>query len=845
MASTGRPEGEPLAAAVRFGRFELRPVERQLLQDDRPATLGSRAFDVLQALVERHDRVVSKNELLELAWPGLVVEENNLTVQVSALRKLLGPQAISTVPGRGYRFAVPLLGETAAPAATPSVPAPALPLPALLGRDRDLATLRALLGSHRLVSVVGAGGIGKTRLAQWALRLSGHADAAWVELATCTEAAQLPAASAHAAGVQLGAGEPGQALAAALAGREMLLALDNAEHLLADVAAMVQALLQGAPGVRVLVTSQAPLHLPREAVLRLDTLAVPAAGTGFAEATQSGAVALFVRSAQAARPGFALDAGNVAAVIDLCRRLDGMPLALELAAARMGSFGVQELARLLDARLRTLKQGERGAPPRQQTLHAALDWSYGLLAEAEQRVFNRLGAFVGRFTLDGVRRVAPDDSLDEWSAIDILGTLVDRSLVMVEHGEPTRYRLLDTPRLYALERLAATGELEAMRQRHSQAMRLHFEQADARYYDGRQSIDSWIESMAHDLDDGFAAWHWAVEHDLDSALSLAACIDMAMVNAPGSRRRGLWNTTMPWFDHANVTTAVRERWLSGLIAFGRRQTVDAVWCERLYALAVAQAARGDAEQAYVALAWVLMNFGFRGQALADAQTQADDAIARMRALELPTWPPALRYLRMRAESACREMQGHHAECIDWLRHAVVLAQEAGSSRAANSARVGLMDAELAAGLIDEALHDAQITVDALRGSPAESTLACALINQASAMIATGQFVQARNVVREAWPRAERFELIGEWTDVLAWLLALEGHCEAAARLLGSRQAQAAGKILPRQINEQRAVAQAQALVRDGLGDQRTDVLLKSGVALSSKQVLHLVLGDDD
>lgn len=845
MASAGKPEGETLAAAVRFGRFELRPVERQLLEDDRPATLGSRAFDVLQALVERRGRIVSKNELLEIAWPGLVVEENNLTVQVSALRKLLGPQAIATIPGRGYAFAVPLRGEAAAAAAAASVPALALPLPALLGRDRDLATLQALLAEHRLVSVIGSGGIGKTRLAQWALRLSGHSDAAWVELATCTEAAQLPAAAAHAAGVQLGAGEPGQALAAALAGREMLLALDNAEHLLTDVAAMVEALLQGAPGVRLLVTSQAPLHLPREAVLRLDTLAVPAAGTGFAEAAQSGAVALFVRSAQAARPGFALEAGNVAAVIDLCRRLDGMPLALELAAARMGSFGVQELARMLDARLRTLKHGERGAPPRQQTLHAALDWSYGLLAEAEQRVFNRLGVFVGRFTLDGVRRVASDDSLDEWSAIDILGTLVDRSLVMVEHGEPTRYRLLDTPRLYALERLAAAEELEATRQRHAHAMRLHFEQADARYFDGRQSIDSWIEDLAADLDDGFAAWHWATEHDLDSALSLAACIDMAMVNAPGSRRKGLWNTTMQWFDHASVTTAVSERWLSGLIAFGRRQTVDAVWCERLHALAVTQAARGDAERAYVALAWVLMNFGFRGQALADAQAQADDAIARMRALELPTWPPALRYLRMRAESECLVMQGHYAECIDWLRHAVALAQEAGSSRGANSARVGLMDAELAAGLIDEALHDAQIAVDALRGSPAESTLACALINQASALIASGQFVQARDIARESWPRAERFELIGEWTDVLAWMLALEGHCEAAARLLGSRQAEAPGKILPRQINEQRAVARAEALARNSLGDERTDAWLKSGVALSAKQVLRLVLGAED
>lgn len=270
---------------MRFGPFRLEPDQRRLLRDEEPVKLGARAFDLLLTLIERRDRTVSRDEQFEQVWPGRVVEDDNLEVQVMALRKALGPAAIATIPGRGYRFAARLETDTSnaganaasavVPAPDPSAPTPRtnlpLELPVLLGRDDDMAALCALVDRHRLVSIVGAGGIGKSLLAQHLLQ--GHRRAyahgvCWVELAPLADAAALPGAVAAALGVGAVGSEPLAALTAVVAPLSMLMALDNAEHLHAAVAALCEQVHACAPGLRLVVTSQVPLHAAAERVYR-------------------------------------------------------------------------------------------------------------------------------------------------------------------------------------------------------------------------------------------------------------------------------------------------------------------------------------------------------------------------------------------------------------------------------------------------------------------------------------------------------------------------------------------------------------------------------------------------
>ena len=472
---------ETTTSELRFGSARLDVERRQLLIDGRPAKLGARAFDVLLALVERRDRAVGKNELFELVWPDVVVEENNLQVHISALRKLLGPQTIATIPGRGYRFmaeldtsahdsmafANPPPPVTSAASATPTNLSP--PHELLYGRDDDARAVGELLRTHTQVSIVGASGIGKTRLAL-AVANAQHErfpdGVWWVELAALSDGALVAGAIARALGVRVGDERPVlETVIALLRKHTALLVLDNCEHLLDAAAECARALLRSVPALRILVTSQEALHTAEEQVYRLGSL--PVAGTLDAPAA---AVELFVARARAADPRLQLTAANVSAITEICRRLDGMPLAIELAAARARLLGLEGLRARLDERFHILTGGTRAVLRRHQTLRAAIEWSYGLLTPDEQTVFRRLGAFVGGFTLELAQDVAADEQIDRWAVLDLLGHLVDKSLVIADGDDLPRYRLLETVRAFALEKLAAAGETPALLRRHAEAL---------------------------------------------------------------------------------------------------------------------------------------------------------------------------------------------------------------------------------------------------------------------------------------------------------------------------------------------------------------------------------------
>ena len=486
---------------LHFGSARLQPAQRRLLIGGEPAKLGARAFDVLLALAERRDRIVTKQELFALVWPDVIVEENNLQVQISTLRKLLGPEVIATIPGRGYRFTADV--DAAAPPAVKAMP----PLESasqdsLLGRVDELRAIDALLARHRLVSIVGAAGIGKTRIAQAAASMQRECFAGrvhWVELAALSDPTLVVGAIARSLGIEIGERPALATVCALLRTQSVLLVLDNCEHLLEAVAAAVRAILADTPLVQFLLTSQEALHVADETVYRL-------AGLSFTDGVDSAAVELFAVRAQAADPRFQRSPESDGMMLDICRRLDGMPLAIELAAARVRLLGLEGLHARLDERFRVLTGGTRAVPRRHETLRAALQWSHALLSPQEQTVFRRLGVFVGGFTLELAQSVAHDADIDEWGVLDLLGHLVDKSLVAVEGLDRPRYRLLETMRAFALEQLAAAGETERILERHALALLAHVERSDEELWVVRPLE---LARQAAELDNLRAALGWA------------------------------------------------------------------------------------------------------------------------------------------------------------------------------------------------------------------------------------------------------------------------------------------------------------------------------------------------
>jgi predicted ATPase/DNA-binding winged helix-turn-helix (wHTH) protein len=467
----GRPTGP--SATYRCGPIEIDATDRQLLINGAPARIGGRAFGVLLALVERRERVVSKHELMDLVWPKLVVEENNLLVHMVALRKLLGPRAIVTIPGRGYRFMLPVDTVSGGPP-PPSATRGNLPAsPPLFGRAQDLSAVDALMRAHAVVSIVGAAGIGKTRLAlAAAVAIDRELPDGrwWIELAPITDGTQVPNSIAGTLGMQLPSGRPPtEALAMALGSRNLLLVLDNGEHLADEVAALVDAFRTRAPNVRLLVTSQELLKCRDEQVYRLGALAVPASAQ-VEDAAEFGAVALFVDRAHAVDSRFRLASDNVSVVVDICRRLDGIPLAIELAAARVPLLGVHGLHGRLNQMFDVLTGGARMKLRRHQTLRAALEWSHDLLSADEQTAFRRLGVFAGGFSLELAQQVVSDERIDQWLVLDLLGRLIDKSLVIADSEPVPRYHLLETTRAFALEQLAHAGESAEILRRHAQVI---------------------------------------------------------------------------------------------------------------------------------------------------------------------------------------------------------------------------------------------------------------------------------------------------------------------------------------------------------------------------------------
>lgn len=529
------------------GVWEIDLAQRELRAGGFPVTIGGRALEILAVLAQSAGELVSKDDLMGRIWPGAVVEDNTLQVHISAVRKALGRDRamLKTASGRGYR----LLGTWTqlARGALPEMvrhrrslipPRPFTSnLPAaisdLVGRKADLAELRDVLTAYRVTTLVGPGGIGKTALALEVARgaiADGHEQVCLVELASLSDPNLVPTAAASALGLTLG-GEAisPQSVARAVGTTRLFLVLDNCEHVIDAAARLAEAMARLCSRVTILATSREALRIDGEYAYRVAPLDIPrSAQAGQAEVLDHSAVQLFIKRTTALQSDFAPSQDELSVIASICRNLDGIPLAIEFAAARAAALGVSQVAARLDDRFGLLTGGRRTALPRQQTLRATLDWSYQLLPEAEKRLLRRLAVFPAGFTMEGAIAVATDAESAATAVLEGVTNLVAKSLVVLDGPSSRgRWRLLETIRAYALEKLVAQAESRDAARRHGEFARAQLERAEAEW----EILPAvrWLADHRYLIDSARAALGWAFASDGDAATGVAltvACVPL-------------------------------------------------------------------------------------------------------------------------------------------------------------------------------------------------------------------------------------------------------------------------------------------------------------------------------
>ena len=801
-----------------------------------PIAMRPQAWALLCALARRAGRIVSKSELLDAVWPGLVVTESSLEKAISDLRAAFGADGraiIETASRRGYRL------HASPVASTGGTAAPNTALPAarglLFGRDGELAELQTMLAQHRLINVVGPGGVGKTAVAMAVARAhvsaatqppSSASSAAWVDLAQLADPQLLVATVARALALPVAqGGEQLAGLLAALAPLTALLVLDNAEHLVAGVARLTRAMLDAAPGLRVLVTSQAPLRLEGEQLFRLAGLELPAPGEAMDQASRRGAVALLIDQARAADRHLELTAENAHLAIELCRRLDGLPLAIRLAAARLPLLGLAGVVARLDERLQLLATERRDTPARQQTLLAALDWSYGLLSPQERSLFCRLGLFVGGFSLDLAIALARCEGVAEWQLIEQLNVLVERNLVDVAHAASTRYRMLETQRDYASRQLHANADMERVRGNHARAVESVMRIASKEIW--VSSDADWRARWAAELDNVRAALDWSAGNDAPLFASLVG-------------------STGHMFRMLDLGYELRQR--AQAVSLERLAAVSTelqmrYWMVRAYIEAgvSAQAAHEGAcrmeaaarEIAHTPGLYIALCHRVASGLVAPAAMPA--VLAEIESLESPAWPARHLAYRPLAEYVAHSLLGDWPRAQRAAEAGLALATRAGSELMLAVFANGILVALLQQHLVQAAITRSQALHQRVMAGPAESAIpfvgTCARCAQEA-----GDLQQARRLLAQLFGMCRMVDWA--YFDFFAnryMLLAMtEGRSEAAARLLGYADA-----VAQRSWGTAYGVAtreQARSALAPSLSLERLDSLLKEGAGLSRESV---------
>lgn len=835
--------------------YRLLTVKRQLLADGVPVAIGARALDLLQALGRRRGETVSRDVLMAEVWPETIVEDNNLNVQINALRKLLGHEAIVTVPGRGYRLVLsgagPVPGPAREAASATEPPRSGLPFArvSIIGRDDDTREVERSLDEHRLVTLIGTGGVGKSLLAQHIARRAEHRWRDGVVHVNLSDHDDLSPALGLLAGalrVRLPEGGGARELAQALVGVESLVVLDGAEHLADRVAELAATLHDRVAGLQLLVTSQVPLKLSYEHLHRLMPLDVPAPDADLATAERCAAVALFVQRARMADTRFRLGDQNVGPIVQLCRALDGLPLAIEMAAWRAPRIGIQNLADRLPDDFHLLASQYRDVPARHRSLGATLDWTHQMLSAQERVVFRRLGVFAGGVELPLVQDVvcdAPGEGpLDPQAVVEALSTLVDRSLVTLSQPLPgiEHYRLLDAPRAYARRQLQACGELTPLARRHAEAFARRLEVAAHRYWDGHDGVQDWIDRFRLDLTNARAALRWAeLQGDTTTvvqilpALALATPIEdvpggleLMRIGAAAAQRTGhghcrlvLLSTMAAAYSHLNhpIPPGLRE----DLLDEARR------WSK----------SGGDGRWLYLALSMEATE-----RLIANEAAQAQVALDAARQLEDPRWPPLMQAKRWFAEIWRADRQGDGAALYRATEQFAAASRRAGKPAWKN--HLCMINACVAAGRWDEALEHAERVRRSL-GSRRDLHVTCeASIQVMPALIERGHIDTAHRAAHAAFATAHRIGHHAFLVDYLALILARQGRLQDAALVLGYADRGNRERGAERANNEALAVQQAVQLISVGLSPDELASRRRQGAHLAADEVARIAFGDE-
>ncbi|MGJ5176466.1 ATP-binding protein [Bradyrhizobium oligotrophicum] len=534
-------ENDNQDSAVAFGPFRLFPKSRLLEKHGAPLHLGGRALDILICLAERAGEVVDKRELVKRVWADVNVDEGSLRFHIAALRKALGEGSegsryVVNVPGRGYCFAVPLSRPALSEGRPTEIASSARVLPAplarMIGRNDAVEKITSELCLHRFVTIVGPGGIGKTSVALAVAHRQLAAfdgQVSFVDFGAVTDARLVPGSIASALGLTVNSEDPIPGLLTFLRGRQMLLVFDSCEHLLDELAPLTERLVREAPNLHVMATSRESFRSEGERVYRLFPLDCPPQedGLSVAEILAYPASQLFVERIAESLSEFELSQDEAPLVAEICRRLDGIALAIELAAGRVNAYGIAGTAKLLDSRFSLLWRGRRTAIPRHQTLSAALGWSYDLLPAAESAVLRCLSVFVGPFTLEAALAVASRQGSSEPEAVEAISNLLSKSLIATSPAQrKLRYRLLDTTRAFVADKLLESGEAPRVVRAHAEYFRDFLLDLSLKS-NGLQSAGGFLPYADH-LPNVRAALAWGFSEEGDRVIG----VDLAAAAAP-------------------------------------------------------------------------------------------------------------------------------------------------------------------------------------------------------------------------------------------------------------------------------------------------------------------------
>ena len=814
------------------GRVQVYKAARQLLIGGQPVRLGRRAFDLLLSLLERRERVVPKQELLDVVWPGLVVQANNLQVHVMTLRRLLGAHAITTVSGRGYRLALRADPVAAAPAVVRApVKVSAVSPDSLIGREQLIGRLCSQLthADTRLVTLTGPGGAGKTRLAlHVAAQLApSMADGACVVLLAPVRAARdVMSAVVHALKLQEG---DAASLLTLVQGflrlRQMLLVLDNLEHL-PQIGAEVAALLEACPRLKVLTTSRVLLHLGPEREFKVPPLALPDEASDAKDLAAAPAVALFVARATSFGRDVRASPADLEAAAQICRRLDGLPLAIELAAARLRTLTPVALAARLQHSLPLLRGGPADAPQRQQTLRDTIAWSHDLLEAPARVLFRRLGVFAGGWSIEAAEALA-----DDGTALDALEELLDHNIAQRTDdiaGQP-RYTMLETIREYALEQLGAAGETELARHKHAAFfIALAAQGAPQLTSAGRLP---WLLRLRAEMNNFRLALAWLVRErpDADGALALAAALTWLWY-FDGLYREGLgWMGEAMQVPGAQAQTPAAAAVLSGmarLASFSGEMARAQEW-------AVRSIERWRALDDRRGLGFALFHLGVpalfhQGRAAAVAALQ--EARQCFREVDDP-WGVALATVYEGVVLSYRP--GSEEEAMVALNAGLALTRSQGDEWAAStcSSYIGSLafrrgDYATARRGFTHILTQARETGDRFRLSRSTHLMGELELVEGHHGEALQQLAEALALAQEQGRAADLPQLLRSMARALAGL----GHSAEAATLFGAG-ARRDGPRSTLPLEDGIAIAAAQAACRAALGESLFDSQAQAGAAL--------------